>query len=285
MATKKKIHRNDITGERGVNLIQKVVLEMGCLWYATGGVEAGIDGFIEIRDPATGEVTNSIVQVQSKATSGRFQAETEAGFDYLCDERDIDYWLNGNAPVVLVVARPDTAEAYWASVKDRFRDLDAKKSRKLHFDKQRDRFDKDAWPELVRLAISRDSGIYLAPPPKNELVHSNLLGVSRYPSRIYQARTNYRSGRELGPALRERCDRPRGEWVLTDKSIFSFHDLTEEPWCAVCERGTVESFDSDDFAFSDDKENNWIFMRLLSECLKSMLWHIHVRFDFRMRQY
>jgi len=57
----KKIHKNDITGGRGVNLIERVVLEMGCLWYPTGGVEAGVDGFIEIRNAVSGEVTNSII--------------------------------------------------------------------------------------------------------------------------------------------------------------------------------------------------------------------------------
>jgi hypothetical protein len=57
----KKIHRSSIVGEQGVNLIQRIVLGMGHLWYPTGGVEAGIDGFIEIRDAITGEVTNSIV--------------------------------------------------------------------------------------------------------------------------------------------------------------------------------------------------------------------------------
>ncbi len=36
----KRIHRNDVLGERGVNLVQRVVLDMGCMWYPTGGVEA-----------------------------------------------------------------------------------------------------------------------------------------------------------------------------------------------------------------------------------------------------
>ena len=57
----KKIHRSSIVGEQGVNLIQRIVLDMGHMWYPTGGVEDGIDGFIEIRDAITGEVTNSIV--------------------------------------------------------------------------------------------------------------------------------------------------------------------------------------------------------------------------------
>src|SRR5215472_17244988 len=124
----KKIHRNSITGQRGINLIEKKVLEMGFVWYPSGGVEAGIDGVIEIRDSHTGEVYNNIIQVQSKATEKTFQAETHDGFDYLCEERDLNYWLQGNAPVILIVSRPDTDEIYWVSVKDYFQDLSLRKA-------------------------------------------------------------------------------------------------------------------------------------------------------------
>lgn len=119
----KKIHKNTITGQQGINLIEKRVLEMGFLWYPTGGIEVGIDGTIEIRDSATGRALNAIIQVQSKATLGQFQAETSEGFDYLCDVKDLNYWLQGNAPVILIVSRPSTDEAYWVSIKDYFQDF------------------------------------------------------------------------------------------------------------------------------------------------------------------
>jgi hypothetical protein len=137
----KKIHRTSIVGEQGINLIQRVVLGMGYMWYPTGGVEAGIDGFIEIRDAVTGEVTNSIVQVQSKAGPSFFRAETETSFEFRCDDRDLDYWTQGNAPVILVVSRPQTEEAYWVSIKGYFRDPRRRAERKVRFNKRRDRFD------------------------------------------------------------------------------------------------------------------------------------------------
>ncbi len=40
----KKIHKNSLLGQRGINLIERRVLEMGFIWYPTGSVEAGIDG-------------------------------------------------------------------------------------------------------------------------------------------------------------------------------------------------------------------------------------------------
>jgi hypothetical protein len=157
--SEKKIHRNSLLGQQGINLIERIVLEMGFVWYPTSGLEAGIDGLIEIRDPVTGVVRNTILQVQSKATAGSFTAETAQGFDYLCDARDLDYWLQGNAPVILVVSRPATNEAYWVSVKDYFKDLAVRQARKVHFDKRRDCFDSACRPALLALGMPRNAGI------------------------------------------------------------------------------------------------------------------------------
>ena len=63
-------------GERGVALVYSRIVEMGYLWYPSGGVEAGIDGRMEVRNE-DGEVTNLIVSVQSKATDGDFEGETD----------------------------------------------------------------------------------------------------------------------------------------------------------------------------------------------------------------
>ena len=94
----KKIPTSGITGQKGIALIQKAVLGMGCLWHETGGLEAGIDGFIEFRDPTTGEVLNQHLAVQSKATSKAFHAKSPS---YICDREDLDYWLRGNMPIVV----------------------------------------------------------------------------------------------------------------------------------------------------------------------------------------
>src|SRR5688572_24158684 len=100
----KKIASTTLLGERGVNLIAGLVMEMGLVWYPTGTVEAGIDGHIELRDAATGEVHNVVIGVQSKATDRPFANEDGTGFDYYCDPRDLEYWLKGNLPVILVVS-------------------------------------------------------------------------------------------------------------------------------------------------------------------------------------
>lgn len=104
----KKIGGSDIIGQRGMAHIEGVVLSMGFMFYPTGGVEAGIDGFIELRDAETGAVGNLLLQVQGKATERqRLQAETEESFEFPCSDADIDYWMHGTAPVLFVVVLPE----------------------------------------------------------------------------------------------------------------------------------------------------------------------------------
>ena len=106
----KKVAPQGVIGQLGANLIERIVLRMNYIWRPTSIFVVGIDGEIELCDPATGEATNNIVKVQAKATTRPFQAETPDSFEYLCEQRDLDYWLRGNAPVVLIVCRPDTDE-------------------------------------------------------------------------------------------------------------------------------------------------------------------------------
>jgi hypothetical protein len=243
---------------------------MGFVWNPTG-LEAGIDGYIEIRDVATGHVTNWIIQVQSKATDREFQAETAEGFDYYCDPRDLEYWLGGNAPVILICSRPATNEAYWVSIKDYFKDLSRRGTRKVHFDKNKDRCDAGCREDLIRLAKPRETGIYLAPLPKVETLYSNLLEVQRVGERIYVAETDIRSGERFWKELRKRKVAVGDEWILKDKRIISFHDLTEYPWNQLCEQGTVEDFDVDEWALADEPDIQRDFVRLLNLCLKERL--------------
>jgi hypothetical protein len=67
----KKIGKSDVIGQQGMSFIEGIVLSMGFMFYPTGGVEAGIDGFIELRDAETGEVGNLLLQVQRQRHGAR----------------------------------------------------------------------------------------------------------------------------------------------------------------------------------------------------------------------
>lgn len=276
-ASAKKISQNDIVGQQGINLIEKLCLEMGFLWHPTG-LEAGIDGYIEVRRE-TGEVTNCIIQVQSKATDRPFEAETASTLEFRCSAKDLDYWLAGNAPVILVRSRPRTNEAYWISLKDYFSDLAKRKSAKIVFDKTTDQFDLTAKPALQRLASRADSGFYLGTHPKSEILHSNLLELASFPKEYYVAATEYRTRGELFAALQEFGRSVHGEWILSSKMLTSFHDLSTSPWTRVCDRGTVEELDTNEWAQTDDPVRQRQFVQLLNACLRDKLYRRGIKFS------
>jgi len=174
----RKVTRQSAIGEQGVALIALRVGEMGHLWHPTSGVDSGIDGEIELRDPASGHVRNFRIGVQSKATEGVWRRETDQGFVWRADPEHIEYSVESNQPVVLVCSRPRTSEAYWRNVQEWASDPARRATGLVDFDKTRDRFDPDAAVRFFTLE-SRE-GVSTEPPgpeARSERLKTNLLPV------------------------------------------------------------------------------------------------------------
>ncbi len=134
--------------------------------------------------------------------------------------------------------------------------------------------------------MPKDAGLYFAPPPPGEeTLYSNLLRVSRFPGSLYVARTDYRTGQDVRAKLDEMDAREEREWFAKYKSILSFNDLSEWPWDEVCERGTVEAFDSDEWAYSEDPDARGDFVQLLNRCLGAKAYALGLRYDKDHRCY
>src|SRR2546427_80171 len=178
VSVKKAVPNSVRIGQRGINVIERIVEEMGHLWTPTRpSSDAGTDGYIELCNHESG-ATGQIVQVQSKATLGSFRNETDTTFEYLCDERDLTHWMEGNAPFILVVSRPPD-EAYWIPIKSYFSDAQLRAKRLVIVHKRTNAFNKDASDALRCLAVLRSAGIYTQTPvPRNETLFSNLLPIA-----------------------------------------------------------------------------------------------------------
>jgi hypothetical protein len=273
----KTVHKNTIVGQQGVNLIATVLGEMGYLWTPTSGhSDAGVDGFVEIRKPDTGEATNRILEVQSKATAKEWENETPECFEFRCDERDLDYWLQGNAPVVLVVSRPRTKEAYWVSIKNYFTDLERRKSKKVRFDKKKDLFTAESASALAALAAPQDSGIYLAPPPIVERLCANLLPVARHAQTIYVADTEHRKKETIWDKFGAIGFQLGKAWCLRGGKLISFFDLRTGPWKDICDARTVQAFPADDWSQATDPAPRSEFVELQNLALRDTLSARHV---------
>ena len=266
----KRLPVQALRGQKGVNLLEKIVLDMGSTWTPTGSLEVGIDGYIELYDPSTGEALGSIVAAQSKAQT-TLANETVDGFDYWCDQRDVDYWMRGNMPIILVVSQPTTGDAFWIPVKDYFSRPENASSTRVHFSKKLNALTPSSIRDLLALGRAAEAGLYLAPLPRVEQLHSNLLALAEWPSRLWIAETLCRSPGEIWAALRQSKAGVDGAWLLREKRIFSFHDLGEEPWASVCEVGSCESFDTTEWSDSDDADRQRQFVQLLNQTLRAQV--------------
>ena len=264
----KRISDSQIIGEAGVALIALRTADMGHVWHQRF-TDAGIDGEIELRDPGTGAMSNRIVLVQSKASRALFPGETTASFHYLVDTRDLEYWLGGNAPVVLICSHPDNHEAWWVHLNEWFDDPLRRASRKVQFDKDTQAFDSTAAEAIARLGARPGTGIYLGVPPRRETLVSNLMPLRRVPNMVHSAPVSENRIDKLGPALRA-AGLQRSDWVLRHGRVISFRPLDEPVWSSWL-TSQVMSEPAEQWLGSEDPEVHRATAELLTRTLRDSL--------------
>ena len=145
-------------GEEGIAVVQRILMRMRYAWQPTGRFDAGIDGYIELRDRQTREMLGAHLGAQVKARA-KFTRETADTFEFLCEQEDVDYWLRSNLPVVLICVRSGTDEAWFKCVTEYFSDPGLRAERRVAFDKNEDRFDENAASTLRDIALPADAGV------------------------------------------------------------------------------------------------------------------------------
>ena len=273
----KRLTREQILGETAVQFIGRRFLDMGLPWHPSNApLDAGIDGFVEVRDVQTGEATNAWIAVQSKGRT-KLEKENESSFEFTCTPRDLDYWRRGNMPVLLVVSRPERDEAWWVSVKDYFRNDPARlQSRRILLDKKANALT-GAASQLLQLVQAAGAGTYFRPAPRRERLHTNLLEVTRLPQLIYRAKTKLRDRTEFYEELKKQMEYPPREWFFDNKLLYSVHDLRDEPWASACDIDTVDPFEATRWASSENPDERRLFVWMLNECLGSFTRKIGMR--------
>jgi hypothetical protein len=264
----KTISTQGLTGQRGINFIEKVVLDMHSRWTASGPNEVGIDGYIELFDPVSREPLGLTLAVQSKVVTSI--AESKPTFDYWCDASDLEYWLRGNTPVILIVSNPTSHEGYWIWVQDYFKDWSLAGSTHIAFIKSQHSFTKDSFRQLAEIASPRQ-GLYLAPSRRKEILHTNLLALDGFSPRIFVGGTECRSPGDVWTLLNKSRREPESGFVLWEGKVISFDDLGEAPWSSVCDAGTVEGFATSEWSESIDSQRQRLFVQLLNRTLRVQL--------------
>ena len=113
----KKLSQNQIIGQRGEFLVGDRTLAMGFSFDARNRLETGIDGFLELRNPQTGQTLALWIGAQVKTTEdGAYVREDDAGFEYIVKPDDLAYWRGSNIPVIIVFVRLSDGSMYWKPV-------------------------------------------------------------------------------------------------------------------------------------------------------------------------
>lgn len=204
----KKISRSAHIGDAGIALIHQRVSAMGHVWHERQ-VDAGIDGTIELRNPATGEVSNCHLLVQSKASDANFASETDDRFHYDCDERDLKYWMKSTIPVLLVCSHPKRGEAWWVHIQSYFADPGRLTTGRVDFNKITMALEGDISDRLFAVADPHGRAHTPVADLRDETLESNLLPVSlpdvfwSYDAVVSTARKVYDLQRESGLEIRD----------------------------------------------------------------------------------
>jgi hypothetical protein len=110
----KRVTKSYQTGREGVLAVeQKVHKDLG--WICRVQQEDfGIDAQIEV--VANEKATGKIIAAQIKSGLSYFAHEDQTGIIYRGSLEDLDYWLNHDLPVIVILFDPDSQIAYWQHV-------------------------------------------------------------------------------------------------------------------------------------------------------------------------
>jgi hypothetical protein len=258
----KRITPNQLLGEIGETAVKGRFLSLGFQFDGRSRLEAGIDGIVEVM--LDGQPTARMIAAQVKARhNNRYIGETDEGFSYLLRSADLAYWSGSNLPVIVILYRESDRSFYWQAVGRASNQPD----RRLHFSKARDRLDADARDRLANLTVPKAGfGHYIPPLGGGEDALVNVLPVHP-PEEMFIASTSFSPKNAVAKMLAS--DEPaRFDWVITERTFWSFHDPRESVCRAIVDVDQIEAFETAQLSGHDEVAEQNKFAHLLRVALE-----------------
>lgn len=103
------------SGEAGVNIISSMIHnEFGWIFRRNHTEhDFGIDGYIDVVNDAGG-VTGQSIAVQVKSGKSFFATETPSSYTYYGETKHLNYYLNSQVPVILIIYNQEQGHCFWA---------------------------------------------------------------------------------------------------------------------------------------------------------------------------
>lgn len=264
----KKLSQNQLLGQRGELIVADRTLAIGFVFDGRNRLETGVDGFLELRDPQTGQTLAKWIGVQVKTTeAGSYAYEDQNGFEYLIKPGDLAYWQGANIPVILALVRLSDNSIFWKPIEI----ASSAEPRRIRFDKTQDAFEKAAADKIAALCIARDRlGSYVPPMQSGEDAHLTMIRVA-LPDEIFVGASLFASGREAARELVGVDPRAPFDWVVRSRRFLSFRDPRGTALSEIVDDGSVEAVETTAVSLSDDLDDEYVFIDLLARTLSVQL--------------
>ena len=259
----KIITENQKNGELGETLAKARFLQIGLVYEGHGRLESGLDGMVELRDPASGHTTARYVGAQVKTLAGgKYTAETSETFEYLMKPDDVMHWRGASVPVIVVFCRLSDGGIWWKPISEHV----PGETRRLRIDKQADRLDASAVERIAALTVDgARPGVWVPARVGGEPGVLNLFPV-RLPDELFVSVASHPNGRAAAAALGALPD-ARHDWVQRGDRVISFHDPRGESTGVIVETDTVEAVDAAEVCASCEIDDDNDVADLLRRCL------------------
>lgn len=203
----KKLSRQAIIGQEGVNIVERACLKAGLIWRPTAIHDVGTDGQIEIRDASTGTATGRLVACQIKTAAHPIAFNRRGVATIYVSAEDIEYWKASSLPFVIFYVDTTPEQIYWRYVKEEH--LRRTPGRiAIEFQRDNNRLTVESIGQLVDLATKLSHGVYVQPPQLAQTLMSNLLPLDLRPPHAWVAPATVASIREGINSPRLRLDLP-----------------------------------------------------------------------------
>lgn len=108
-----KRNTSNLKGATGQTFFQHFVnSELNCIYHPINQEnDFGIDGYIELVE--NGNVSGKLIGIQLKHGDSYFKQETYGGFKYFGEYKHLNYYLNSQLPVFIIIMDDDFKRMYW----------------------------------------------------------------------------------------------------------------------------------------------------------------------------
>ncbi len=261
--------KRTLNHEQAVAWLKQQILQMRFAINETH-TEAGIDAFVELADPQTGAAAACFLGVQVK-TQEQFSAENAEQFSFYADGEDLNYWNSSEIPILLLVCKARSAEAYAIFVQEYFKIPENRTKKTVIFSKQQHRFiaGEDWQRRLLEASVPRSKGLAFPPAPSPENLSSNLLEVI-LPQTVYSGVTALKDRRDVIAAL-DRVHSRVSEVIVRGDTIWTVHSLNDPLWGSIVKSPSISAAPFSELAFHKDPAKRDAARELLNLCLNARL--------------